>query len=47
MNETLQTIKQFVEKVWNTEVFGAGTLLALAGTLVTAYATRSTVTPRD
>ena len=30
-----------------TEVFGAGTLLALAGTLVTAYATRSTVTPRD
>jgi len=30
-----------------TEVFGAGTLLALAGTLVTTYATRSTVTPRD
>ena len=30
-----------------TEVFGAGTLLALAGTLVAAYATRSMVTPRD
>lgn len=30
-----------------TQVFGLGTLLALAGALVTAYATRSTVTPRD
>jgi MFS family permease len=30
-----------------TQVFGLGTLLALAGALVAAYATRSTVTPRD
>ncbi len=30
-----------------TSVFGLGTLLALAGALVAAYATRSAVTPRD
>ena len=30
-----------------TQVFWLGTLLALAGALVAAYATRSTVTPRD
>jgi len=36
MNETLQTIKQFVEKVWNTELFGAGTV-TIGGILMLVF----------